>query len=232
MTLPRRAACIAALLLWPALGFAQQQPAPALNESARGMVGNWEFSNADRDRTCTVTFKAERAAPGLKVEFDAKCAELFPVVRDVVAWRFQDNDNLFLLDRAGKPLVEFSEVESGIFEAPTPGLGVLFLQNAADAGPAPRQPDEVAGDYAVMRGGKILCSLALSADSAADGFAVTVRTPCDASVARQNFNQWRMDRAEILLVPARGNPWRFEAVDEKTWRRVPEGANPFTLVRQ
>ena len=55
---------------------------------------------------------------------------------DVAGWDFPDNDLLRLLDAQGKSLVEFSEVEDGIYEAPTPGVGVLFLQNAAAAGAA------------------------------------------------------------------------------------------------
>lgn len=226
---------ICAALLWASAAVAQgqgQPPAPALTDAGKAMIGSWEFSNADRDRSCSVTFKADRAPGGLKVEFEAKCLDQFPLVRDVTGWRLQDNDNLFLVDKAGKPLVEFSEVESGIFEAPTPGFGVLFLQNAADAGPPPRQPDEIAGDWTVMRGGKVLCALTLSADAAADGFAMTVKTPCDPTIARLNFNQWRMDRAEMLIAPAKGNSWRFESIGEKTWRRVPEGTNPYSLVRQ
>jgi hypothetical protein len=35
-----------------------------------------------------------------------------------------------------------------------------------------------------------------------------------------------------MLVPARGNPWRFEEIDNTTWRRLPETADPITLVRQ
>ena len=50
--------------------------------------------------------------------------------------------------RTGKALVEFSEVEDGIYEAPTPGVGVLFLQNAAAAaGPPEKPPEEVAGNW-------------------------------------------------------------------------------------
>ena len=101
------------------------------------MIGSWEFSNADRDKKCTATFSGDRTAVGFKVEFDANCASQFPLVADIVGWKFPDNDLLYLLDSTGKALVEFSEVEDGIYEAPTPGVGVLFLQNAAAAaGPA------------------------------------------------------------------------------------------------
>ena len=36
------------------------------------MLGTWEFSNADRDKTCTVTFKDDARAVGYRVEFDKR----------------------------------------------------------------------------------------------------------------------------------------------------------------
>lgn len=213
-------------------GVAFAQPA-GLNESAKRLIGSWEFSNADRDRICTATFKSDPTPVGFKIEFDANCANLFPVVRDVAAWKFPENDLLYLLDARGRTLVEFSEVEDSIFEAPTPGVGVLFLQNAAAAGAAPRPPEQLAGDWAIVRkAGPPVCALTLAMTKASDGFAVTVKPGCDQAIARLNFAQWRIDRDQIMLVPSRGNPWRFEEVDNTTWRRVPESADQITLVRQ
>jgi hypothetical protein len=228
----RLAAAVVLLVLSVTAVLAQGAP-PPLGDSARGMAGSWEFSNADRDRICTITFSTDRAGPGYKVEFDAKCADLFPLVRDVAAWTYPDNDLLNLIDSKGKALVQFSEVETGIFEAPTPGLGVLFLQNAADAGPPPLPPEQIVGDWALMRGsGKPLCTLTLTMNPGTEGFALTVKPGCDAAVARLNFNRWQMDRGELLLGQARGNSWRFESVDANSWQRVPAANNPYMLVRQ
>ncbi|MGE5772256.1 MAG: AprI/Inh family metalloprotease inhibitor, partial [Hyphomicrobiales bacterium] len=77
-----------------------------------------------------------------------------------------------------------------------------------------------------------VCLLTLAMTKAAEGLAVTVKPGCDAAIARVNFTQWRIDRDELMLVPARGNPWRFEEVDSTTWRRMPETADQITLVRQ
>jgi hypothetical protein len=55
---------------------------------------------------------------------------------------------------------------------------------------------------------------------------------CDASIARLNLTQWQLDRDQLLLVPARGNPWRFEEIEGGNWRRVPDTADSVTLVRQ
>lgn len=215
---------LAVLATGPALAQA------ALGDSAKALLGPWEFSNAGRDKVCTATFKSDPTPVGFKVEFDANCGNFFPLVLRVAAWKFPEGDNLFLVDAGGKTLVEFSEVESGIYEAPTPGVGVLFLQAAA--GPAPKPPEQVAGTWAITRGGKTICTLALASTILRDGFALTTRPGCEGDIVRLNFAQWLLDRGELLLIPARGGPWRFEEVDGSNWRRVPESAEEVLLVRQ
>jgi hypothetical protein len=219
---------------WLCMTAATMAQAPAaLGDSAKAMVGTWEFSNADRDKICTATFKSDSTKIGFKIEFDANCAELFPLVRDVAGWTFPENDLLRLLDAQGKSVIEFSEVEDGIYEAPTPGVGVLFLQNAAAAGPPPKPPEQVAGEWAIVRGsGAPLCRLTLATTAVQDGLAMTVKPGCDPAIARLNLTLWRIDRDELMLVPARGTPWRFEEVDTNSWRRLPESADPIMLVRQ
>ncbi|HVV79223.1 MAG TPA: AprI/Inh family metalloprotease inhibitor [Pseudolabrys sp.] len=207
--------------------------AQAINDQAKAMLGTWEFSNADRDKTCNLTFKNDKAASGFKLEFDAKCADDLPLLRDVAGWTYPDNDLLHFVDRSGKPLVDFSEVETGMFEAPTPGFGVLFLQNSADAAAKPVPLEQVTGDWALMRGtGKPLCIFTFTTGSAEEGFALTVKPDCDPSIARLGFAWWKIDRDELLIAPSRGNPWRFEQDDANAWERVPESANPYRLVRQ
>ena len=220
-----------ATLCWA--GGALAQTPPVLGESAKALIGSWEFSNADRDKICTATFKSDPAPVGFKVEFDQNCGNLFPLVNDIVGWKFPDNDLLYLLDANGKALVEFSEVEDGIYEAPTPGVGVLFLQAAAAAGPPPTPPEQLAGDWKIVRtDGAAICHLTLTSNPSQDALAMRVKPGCDAAIARLNLTLWRIDRDELMLVPARGTPLRFEAVDAKTWRRVPESANSMTLVRE
>lgn len=213
---------------------AAAQTPPTLGDSAKSVIGTWEFSNADRDKICTATFKADPTPVGFKVEFDKSCAALFPIVADVAGWIFPENDLLHLLDAHKKSLIEFSEVEDNIYEAPTPGLGVLFLQNAADAGPPMKRAEQVAGTWAIKRGnGGPLCQLTLTMNEAGDdNLALTVLPGCEAALARLNFGQWRMDRGELMIYPARGVPWRFEAIDDSNWRRLPERDNGYVLVKQ
>jgi Protease inhibitor Inh len=207
---------------------------PVIGEAARKLIGSWEFSNADRDKKCTATFSADRTTVGFKVEFDKTCAGEFPLVTDVAGWDFPDNDLLHLFDAQGKVLVEFSEVEDGIYEAPTPGVGVLFLQNAAAAaGPPPKPPQDVAGNWLLTRGtGTALCVFTLATTVSGDGMALTVKSGCAGSIAQLNFTRWQLNGGELLLVPARGNPWRFEEIDNTTWRRISAGTAQISLLRQ
>jgi Protease inhibitor Inh len=216
---------------------ASAQKPPALNEAAQGVIGTWEFSNAERDKICTAILKSDPSPVGFAVAFDANCVNLFPLVREIVGWKYPDNDLLYLLDAQGKSVVEFSEVEDNIFEAPTPGVGVLFLQNPAAAAAAPQaqQPEKLAGDWMIALGnGGPLCKLTLAATAEGDGFALKVQPGCAKSIEQLNFTKWQLDKdkGELVLVPAKGTPWRFEEQDDVTWRRIPESAAQIMLVRQ
>jgi hypothetical protein len=211
---------------------AAPQPAPVLSESAKAVLGSWEYSNSDRDKICSVILKADPTAVGFKVEFDDRCAGAFSLVPDIVGWRMTDNELLRFLDASGKPLVEFSEVESGIYEAPTPGFGVLFLQTAASAEPPPVTAEQMAGDWSIQRAGKPICTLSLLNRASGDAdFALQIQPRCEAAVTQFNPQTWRMDRGELVLSAASGDTWRFAQTDG-AWHRIPEHASSLTIVRK
>ena len=199
----------------------------------RTMVGSWEFSNADREKTCVITFRAELPRVGRRVEFDSACAGKFPFIREIAGWRLADNDFLRLLDARGNSVLEFSEVESGIFEAPRPGEGILFIQNAAALGPAPRTAEQMTGEWLIVRrDGKPICGLSLSNTAAGEEFVIRVQSPCDAFVRRFAPATWLMDRGEMVLRSASDQSWRFEEVEDSKWRRVPETSDSVMMVRK
>jgi len=207
--------------------------APGPSDAAKAMAGVWEFTNADRDKVCTITLRTDPVAAAMRAEFDRACAGKFPFVGQVAGWTLAENDFLRLVDAAGASLLEFSEVESGIYEAPLPGEGIMFIQKTAAAGPQPRSAEEISGDWTIVRGaGKPICTLTLSNTPAGQDFAVRVNQPCDAFVTRFAPATWRMDRGELTLRPAKGQPWRFEENDPTTWQRVPATADPVLLVRK
>src|SRR5713101_1450366 len=125
-----------ALAAFAAASQAFAQLAITSNETFKTMIGKWEISNADRDRTCQLTFKTDPNGTLFKLELDKACAVQMPELKDVIGWTVGGLDLVKLMDGKGKPVFEFSEVESGIFEAQRPGEGIFFMQNATTAAAA------------------------------------------------------------------------------------------------
>ncbi len=226
----------AGLILIAMLLLAPGDPARAQSDAVKAMAGSggWEISNADRDKTCTVTFKADPARTGYKLELDPACADVFPFVKEVEGWTLS-NDTIRLVDPRGKAVFEFSEVESGMYEAERPGEGLYFLQNASSA-PTIRTPDQMAGEWVVMQATKQVCAMTLAntpVPNQENALALRIKPGCEPVVARLNFILWRMDQGELVLASAGGQSWRFEEEDTQTftWRRVPEGAGEIRMVR-
>ena len=213
-------------------GPASAQTPPLSNDAAKAAVGAWEFSNADRDRRCAVTLKGEAVAAGLKLELDRGCVGVFPFMKDVAGWTLAENDFLRLVDARGKAILEFSQVEDGMYEAPRPGEGILFLQTAASVATPKATAEQMIGDWRIVRGSQLLCTVTLSNTPAReDSFALRLKPGCDFLVTRFGPSTWEMDRGELVLKNTRDQTWRFETSDAKTWQRVPESANPVVLVR-
>jgi hypothetical protein len=212
----------------------EQTPSTAPRDYVKSVIGAWEFSNSARDRLCGMTLKGDASPNGLRLDIGKDCIAVFPFIKDAVAWKFGENDFLRLLDAKGEVIIEFSEVEMGLFESLKAGEGVMFLQSAASAGPPPRTTEQMTGDWTIVRGaGRPVCGLTLTnRASGPDGFALRLKPGCDAAVTRFNPTVWQMDRSELVLMSARGETWRFEETDPKTWQRIPERAEPVLMVKQ
>ncbi len=83
----------------------------------KSVLGAWEFSNSARDKLCGLTLRGETNSNGQRLEVGKDCVAIFPFMKDVVAWKFGENDFLRLFDAKGEVIVEFSEVEMGLFES-------------------------------------------------------------------------------------------------------------------
>ncbi len=233
----RRSILLFILVALP-LGSASAAPAPAPtpaqppSEAAKAMVGKWEFSNASREKVCSVVFRTDPGAVGMKLEFDQACIGFFPFIKEIVGWRLAENDFLRLLNAKGRSVLEFSEVESRMFEAPRPGEGILFIQVAGAVVPDVTA-EQMNGDWAVVRGaGKTICTLTLSSTAVGDGFALKLNPGCEPFVARFNPVSWRIERGGLTLASARGDTWLFEADDPANWHRIPQTGDPVLLVRK
>lgn len=211
---------------------ARAQDAAALKKS---MVGQWELSTTERSKTCVVTLKPDSSSPqGLKLDLEPDCAKALPFTKDIVGWNVAGLDIVRLQNPAGEAVIDFTEVESGIFEGIRSGEGVYILQNLAAARSLTKSMDQMIGDWAMVRSnGRSICGLTLTnTEASQDNFQVFLKPRCDSLVANFNPKEWRLERGEVLLMSPSGETWHFEADDNAQWRRVPDTADPLILLRQ
>jgi hypothetical protein len=200
----------------------------------KDMIGQWELSTTERSKTCVVTLKGDAGAQGFKLELEPGCAAALPFTKTIAAWNVRGLDIVRLQDSAGQPVIDFTEVETGIFEGLREGEGVYILQNLAAARSMAKSMDQMIGDWAMVRGnGQPICGLTLTNNEASpDNFQVFLKPKCDPLVAQFAPTQWRLDHGQIVLISKSGESWQFEADDNAQWRRVPDTADPLIMLRQ
>ena len=137
----------------------------------KDMIGQWELATTDRSKTCVVTLKNNSTPQGLKLELEPGCAAALPFTKDITAWSIKGlGDIVRLQDAAGQPVVDFTEVETGIFEGMRTGEGIYILQNLAAARSLAKSMDQMIGDWAMVRGnGQTICGLTLTNTEATAG---------------------------------------------------------------
>ena len=200
----------------------------------KDMVGQWELSTTERSKTCVVTLKGDSTPQGLKLEMEPGCAAALPFTKDITAWNVRGLDIVRLQDAAGQPVIDFTEVESGIFEGLRQGEGIYILQNLAAARSLAKSMDQMIGDWSMVRGnGVVICGLTLTnTEVGQDNFQVFLKPKCDPAIAAFAPTQWRLDHGQMVLMSAKGDMWQFEADDNAQWRRVPDSADPLIMLRQ
>lgn len=225
-----------ALVALLALPVSLASPAWSQDSSAlkKEMVGQWELSTTERSKTCVVTLKGDATPQGSKLELEPGCAAALPFTRDIAAWNVKGLDIVRLQDAAGQPVIDFTEVESGIFEGLRQGEGIYILQNLAAARSLAKSMDQMIGDWSMVRGnGVAICGLTLTnTEASPDNFQVFLKPKCDPAIAAFAPTQWRLDRGQMILMSAKGDTWQFEADDNAQWRRVPDSADPLIMLRQ
>jgi hypothetical protein len=210
---------------------ARSQDASTLKKD---MVGQWELSTTERSKTCVVTLKNDATAQGLKLELEPGCAAALPFTKEITAWNVRGLDIVRLQDAAGQPVIDFTEVESGIFEGLRQGEGIYILQNLAAARSLAKSMDQMIGDWSMVRGnGQVVCGLTLTnTEASPDNFQVFLKPKCDPAIAAFAPTEWRLEHGQILLMSKSGETWQFEADDNAQWRKVPDSADPLIMLRQ
>ena len=207
--------------------------APAPSEVAQAMVGAWEISNAARDKTCPVIFSLDVGERGFKLEPDAGCGTAFPSLKDIAAWAVGPKDAIRLLDSKGAVLLDFSEVESRMFEAERKGEGLFFMRTQDAVRAATVSPDQLFGDWTLLKEfEKPLCRITLSnASAGGESYKLVLKAGCDASITGFAPSTWRLQENELLL-SGRAGTWRFAESDATTWERIPPSTDPLLMMKQ
>ena len=228
MQLPRPFITLFAWLVLALPALAQQQDA-----LKKEMIGQWELSTTERSKTCVVTMKNEGSSQALKLELEPSCAAALPFTKGITAWSIKGLDIVRLQDGAGQPVIDFTEVESGIFEGLREGEGVYILQNLAAARSLAKSMDQMIGDWQIVRGnGRPICGLTLTnTEATGDNFQVFLKPKCDPVISAFGPVQWRLERGQIILMSKTGETWQFEADDNAQWRRVPDSADGLVMLR-
>ena len=231
MRLPSLRVVSIALVVAGAMSQASAQDTAAMQKT---MVGQWELSTTERSKTCVVTLKGDNTPQGFRLDLEPDCPKALPFTKDIRNWTIRGLDIVRLQDGTGQSVIDFTEVESGIYEGLRSGEGVYILQNLAAARSLAKSMDQMIGDWSMMRGnGRNICGLTLTnTETTADNFAVFLKPRCDPLVANFNPVQWRLERGALLMMSASGETWQFEADDHAQWRRMPDSADPLILVRQ
>ena len=211
-------------------------PASAQDASTlkKDMVGQWELSTTERSKTCVVTLKSDTVPQGSKLELEPSCATALPFAKDIAGWTVKGLDIVRLQDANGQPVIDFTEVESGIFEGVRQNEGVYILQNLAAARSLAKSMDQMIGDWAMVRSnGGVVCGLTLTnTDAGQDNFQVFLKPKCDPMVTAFGPTRWRLEHGQILLMSGKGETWQFEADDNAQWRLVPDSADSLLMMRQ
>ncbi|MEH2623115.1 hypothetical protein V1292_001170 [Bradyrhizobium sp. AZCC 1719] len=224
---------ITAAALTALLALAPQVAAQDASALKKEMVGQWELATTERSKTCVITMKGDATPQGLNLELEPGCAKALPFTKDITAWNIKGLDIVRLQDAAGQPVIDFTEVESGIFEGLRTGEGVYILQNLAAARSLAKSMDQMIGDWSMVRGnGQTVCGLTLTnTEATGDNFQVFLKPKCDPAVATFAPTEWRLERGQMILLSKSGETWQFEADDNAQWRKVPDTANPLIMVR-
>jgi Protease inhibitor Inh len=223
-------------IVLPALmALAAASPARSQDTSQlkKDMIGQWELATTERSKTCVVTLKPDATPQGLKLDLEPGCAAALPFTKDITAWNVRGLDLVRLQDAKGESVIDFTEVETGIFEGLRQGEGVYILQNLAAARSLAKSMDQMIGDWSMVRGnGQAICGLTLTnTEAGQDNFQVFLKPKCDAAIAAFAPTQWRLEHGQMLLMSKNGETWQFEADDNAQWRKVPDSADPLIMLR-
>jgi len=96
----------------------------------KSFYGPWVISNQAGDKTCKVDLEDEPTIGGSVIDVDPGCANAFPVMDGIAAWRLMEGWGIDLVDATRKTVIRFTTPDAeyvadpeidGIFTIIQPG---------------------------------------------------------------------------------------------------------------
>ena len=207
--LPRLRFAVVALVLGSTAAHAQAQEP---SDSAKGMVGAWEISNAARDKPCPLIFQPEAVTGGFKLEFDPACGTDFPALKDVRSGPSARTMQYGCSTTRARSCSTSTRSKSHMFEAERKGEGLFFMRTQAAIKAATVSPEQLFGEWTLLREfEKPLCKLTLSNVSGGEeSYRLMVKPGCAAphAIMGLGLTTWRLEVNDLLL----SRPRRYLAV--------------------
>ena len=70
-------------------------------------LGTWIVKDESGKKKCTVNLTLDKVIGGMKIDVSKKCAKLFPLMGEVMAWRVYEGFEIAFADATRKELIRF-----------------------------------------------------------------------------------------------------------------------------
>ena len=84
-----------------------QDAAPAGPALIAEYAGDWQVTDAEATKTCSVTLDAEATIGGSVIVVAPDCAGMFPVMGEIAAWRLYENGDIVFADATRRERLRF-----------------------------------------------------------------------------------------------------------------------------
>lgn len=202
--------------------------------SAERLAGALRLTSADGERRCDITLTTQPSGPGLAVELDRAACAAIAFSAQVAAWLPETMDAIRLLGSDGRILAEFTAGTGGSFEALREGDGVYFLGPPAALESADATPEEMLGEWVLIReAGAPACRWTFTDLPAPQGgYVIDLGADCDAPLTRFAPASWEITGGNVLVHSSTGGgSIRFARRDDGNWARIPERDRPLLMSR-
>lgn len=87
-------------------------------ELLKSFYGPWVIADSSGAKTCNVNLGDEPAIGGSVIDVDPGCAQVFPIMEEIAAWRLMENWGIDLVDATRKTRIRFTTPDAAYVADP------------------------------------------------------------------------------------------------------------------